>query len=343
MKFLFKISILLFSALLITNCGKNSMESKQAAARLTDNTGSNNSSGTDTQVEEPLVAPDSVLKASDIPNDLLNIITQAPTTGGNSFLSGLLGGSGCGILSTVLQIGASYFLGPFAASVVPMLTNLIFKCGTQNSSLVSLIPGGSSQTNQIFTVLSQVLQVAQQGKDPFSLINGIKNPQDLSGMLNIVSELLKKTNDPKLQQVFNLLNGFVSNYGGTVGTCGSMNTVACEVFNIINQVRSNKGLSALIPNDKCVAAAQSHSKDMFTNLILSHLSSNGKTVKERMLDFGINGAWAENIVKGKNLTPEQAVQMWMNSAGHAKNILNPTFTSGGVGFINGYFTQCLTN
>ncbi len=329
---------------MIANCGSNKMESKAAAKALTEDTSTNNgSSSAGGSVNEPLVAPDSLLKASDIPNDLLNIIQQPPSDKLGGVLGGLLGGQGCGLLTTVLQLGASYFLGPFAGSVVPMLTNLLFKCGTTNSSLVNLLPNGSSQSNQIFTVLSQVMQVVNSGKDPFALINGIKNPQDLSGMLNVVAQLAGKTNDPKLQQLQTLLNGFMNNYGNSVGACGSMNTVACQVFNIINQVRASKGLNPLIPNDKCVAAAQSHTKDMFTNAFLSHAGSNGQTVKERMLDFGILGAWAENIVKGKNLTPEQAVQMWMNSQGHAQNILNPVFTSGGVGFLNGYFTQCLTN
>lgn len=38
----------------------------------------------------------------------------------------------------------------------------------------------------------------------------------------------------------------------------------------------------------------------------------------------------ENVAYG-NVTPEQLVAMWMNSAGHRANILNPAFTHLGVG------------
>jgi len=338
MKTIFKIASLLVCAALITNCAAKKSQGVQAGVDNSQPQIENSGVG---DVNEPLVAQDSLLKATDIPNDILQIIQQPPKEAG--FISKLFGGSGCGLLNTALSVGASYFMGglPFASSLVPMLTNLLFKCGS-NSSLAGLIPGGASSSNQIFTILSQVLQTVDGGKDPFALINGIKNPQDLKGIMSIVSGLLAKNNDPKLQNILNLVNGFMGKYDGSIGTCGNMNTVACEVFNIVNQIREQKGLHAFLPNNNCTAAAQSHSKDMFTNGILSHLSSNGMTADERLENFGVLGAWAENIVKGSNLTPAQAVQMWLNSQGHAKNLLSADFKSMGVGFLNGYFTQCIT-
>lgn len=280
--------------------------------------------------------------ASDVPNELLKLINEPPKKEG--FLSGLLGGNGCGLLSSVLSLGASYLTGGNAliGSLVSNLGSSILKCGN-NSSLVNLIPGGSSQSDQLFSLLSQVLNVVGKGKDPTALLNAIKNPQDLSGLVNIVTTLAQQSQNPELIKVLALVQNFQNIYQGSVGTCGNMNPVACQMFNLMNSVRQQNGLNALIPNQGCTAAAQSHSKDMLTNAILSHLSSNGMTAKERLAQFGVNGAWAENIIKGSSLSPEQALQMLLNSAGHKKNILNPTFTSGGVGFINGYFTQCFTN
>lgn len=351
MKSVFKIMCLLICAGLITNCAAKKMEGQVGASAVVEDNGSNSNNGGSSVdnsggVNEPLVAPDLQLKAVDIPNDILNIIQQpiANPTGGN-FLSNLLGGSGCGLLNTILSVGVMYFTGGNAllSSLVPSLTSLLFKCGSNNSTLVNLIPNGSTSTNQVFSLLSHVLQLVDKGKDPTSLINAIKNPQDIGAMLNIVLELTNKTNDPKLKNILGLINNFQNNFQGSVGTCGSMNTFACEAFNIINMIRQQNGLQSLVPNDKCTAAAQSHSKDMFSNSILTHLSSNGQTAKERLVSFGVDGNWAENIVKGSTLTPAQAVQMWMNSDGHKKNILNPLFTSSGIGFLNGYFTQCLTN
>ena len=106
MKVLFKISILLFSAMLIVNCGGNSMKAKTAAQAMntTSNNGDNSSSG---NVNEPLVAPDSLLKVSDIPSDVLSIIQKAPTTAGNSVVNNLLSGAGCSLLTTVLSVVAT--------------------------------------------------------------------------------------------------------------------------------------------------------------------------------------------------------------------------------------------
>lgn len=279
--------------------------------------------------------------ASDVPDDLLKLINQPAKPQG--FLSGLLGGNGCGLLSSLLSFGASYLSGgnPLVGSLVSNLAGTLLKCGN-NSSLVNLIPGGSSQSDQLFSLLSQVLNVVGKGKDPTALLNAIKNPQDLNGLVNIVTTLAQQSKNPELVKILALVQNFQSTYQDSIGTCGNMNPVACQMFNLINQVRQQNGLQSLTPNTNCTAAAQFHSKDMLSNLILSHISSNGMTAKERLAQFGVNGAWAENIIKGSSLSPEQAMQMLLNSAGHKKNILNPLFTSGGVGFINGYFTQCFT-
>ncbi|MBY0384728.1 CAP domain-containing protein [bacterium] len=278
--------------------------------------------------------------ASDVPNELLKLINEPAK---ESFLSGLFGGNGCGLLSSLLSLGASYLSGgnPLVGSLVSNLAGSLLKCGS-SSSLVNLIPGGSSQSDQLFALLSQVLNVVGKGKDPTALLNAIKNPQDLNGLLNIVTTLTQQSKNPELVKILALVQNFQSTYQNSVGTCGTMNPVACQMFNLMNLVRQQNGLKPLVPNMNCTAAAQSHSKDMLTNAILSHLSSNGMTAKERLSQFGINGAWAENIIKGSSLSPEQALQMLLNSDGHKKNILNPLFTSGGIGFINGYFTQCFT-
>ena len=58
-------------------------------------------------------------------------------------------------------------------------------------------------------------------------------------------------------------------------------------------------------------------------------------------NFGISYRTAgENIAKGQQ-TPEAVVKAWMNSSGHRKNILNPSFTEIGVGYAEqgNYWTQ----
>lgn len=295
----------------------------------------------------PIEAPSNnlPLEKIDIPSNLLTLLTPpatTPTTGGG-ILGGLFGGgSKCGLLSNILGIGASFLTGgnPILGMVIPQLASSLLNCGS-SSSLTNLIPNGSSQNQQIFALISQILQAQSQGKDPFALINGIKNPQDLTSIIGIVNTLVGQTGNGELKNILGLLTNFQSQFGGSVGQCGNMNAMACQVFQIVNQVRSQNGLKALIPSLGCTLAAQAHSKDMFENSIFTHTSSNGMTAKARFAEFGLKAA-SENIVRGDKLTAQQAVQMWMSSQGHLSNILNGSFTGGGVGFINGYFTQCFT-
>ena len=57
--------------------------------------------------------------------------------------------------------------------------------------------------------------------------------------------------------------------------------------------------------------------------------------------FGISyRAAGENIAIGY-ATPEAVVNAWMNSPGHRANILNPSYTQLGVGYVadGSYWTQ----
>ena len=60
-----------------------------------------------------------------------------------------------------------------------------------------------------------------------------------------------------------------------------------------------------------------------------------------MKDNGIKYRSAgENIAMGQR-TPSEVVQAWMNSPGHRANILDPSFTRVGVGYVRegNYWTQ----
>ena len=62
---------------------------------------------------------------------------------------------------------------------------------------------------------------------------------------------------------------------------------------------------------------------------------------DMMKSFGISYTSAgENIAMGQT-TPEQVVQAWMDSQGHRENIMNPSFTQIGVGYVasGNYWTQ----
>jgi uncharacterized protein YkwD len=58
----------------------------------------------------------------------------------------------------------------------------------------------------------------------------------------------------------------------------------------------------------------------------------GKSPADRVKDTGYPwAAVAENIANGHDLTPEGAVELWMNSPPHKKNLLNKEYAEIGIG------------
>ena len=114
-----------------------------------------------------------------------------------------------------------------------------------------------------------------------------------------------------------------------------------EVVTLVNKVRRSKGLSELKLNETLSAVARTKSQDMSDKGYFSHTSPTYGSPFEMMSKFGISYRTAgENIAQG--YTSAQAVMDgWMNSEGHRANILNPSFTQIGVGYVadGNYWTQ----
>ena len=79
-------------------------------------------------------------------------------------------------------------------------------------------------------------------------------------------------------------------------------------------------------SDKLATAARLHSEDMAQNNFFSHTGSDGLSVSQRVDEQQYN--WrsiGENIAAGQPTT-EAAIDAWLESPGHCKNLMNPTFT-----------------
>lgn len=100
---------------------------------------------------------------------------------------------------------------------------------------------------------------------------------------------------------------------------------AHRVLDLVNQIRIENGVAPLtweseLEEAACIRAAE-------CGVYFSHTRPNGQdcfSLSDKM--FG------ENIAAGAS-SAEQVVAMWMNSEGHRANILNPNFTTMGVGFV----------
>jgi uncharacterized YkwD family protein len=114
-----------------------------------------------------------------------------------------------------------------------------------------------------------------------------------------------------------------------------------QVVNLVNEQRAANGLKPLTLNTKLSNVARLKSQDMHDNNYFSHTSPTYGSPFDMMKSFGISyRAAGENIAMGY-ATPEAVMNGWMNSPGHRANILNPSFTQIGVGYVASghYWTQ----
>lgn len=119
---------------------------------------------------------------------------------------------------------------------------------------------------------------------------------------------------------------------------------AAEVVRLVNQERAKAGLSALSTNTSIRFAAQTRAAEQKQSF--SHTRPNGSHFSTALTQSGVRFRGAgENIAMGQK-TPEQVMNAWMNSQGHRENILNPNFTSIGVGSVSSggtvYWVQLFT-
>ena len=114
-----------------------------------------------------------------------------------------------------------------------------------------------------------------------------------------------------------------------------------QVANLVNDIRAQNGLGKLTFNAALSNAARIKSQDMKDKNYFSHTSPTYGSPFDMMKSFGISYRSAgENIAYGYS-TPASVVDAWMNSPGHKANILNPSYTQIGIGYIQqgNYWTQ----
>jgi len=121
----------------------------------------------------------------------------------------------------------------------------------------------------------------------------------------------------------------------SAGTVSETEQIEDEIFQLINQERTSRGLAALVKNSGVSAVARAHSQDMIDRDFFSHTNPDGEGPADRLVAAGLRwGAYGENIAKiqGGTDLAEEAVTMWMESTPHRNNILNATlFEETGVG------------
>ncbi len=106
-----------------------------------------------------------------------------------------------------------------------------------------------------------------------------------------------------------------------------------DMLALLNAERKKAGLPNFTVDIKTTAVAREHSRDMFLRQYFAHVNPDGKDAGDRLTQGSV-----PYTVAGENLAyaPDVAIAHagLMNSPGHRRNILDPSFRHIGIGIIS---------
>lgn len=101
----------------------------------------------------------------------------------------------------------------------------------------------------------------------------------------------------------------------------------------VNALRAKAGCGPLKLNTALTAAARGHARAMAEQNFFGHTGKDGRGFASRIRSQGYRyGLAAENIAAGQP-TVDRAVQAWLKSPGHKRNILNCKFRDTGIAMV----------
>ena len=162
--------------------------------------------------------------------------------------------------------------------------------------------------------------------------------QNLTSVTILASE--KKGSDTRnyVCATFMKLYKFLSTLTITLILCACNVTFAAstqemnaEAVKLLNQLRQEHGLKSLKwdPNSALQSAAQLRAKEIAQ--YFSHTRPDGSSCFTALQQYGLRyGYCGENIAYGTNLSPAGAMDLWIHSRGHYKNMITPEFREIGL-------------
>lgn len=106
-----------------------------------------------------------------------------------------------------------------------------------------------------------------------------------------------------------------------------------EVFEIVNKIRSEKGLPILVYDEDISKVAKLKADEMDSKNYYNHTSPTYGNASDMLDDFGVD-KWSvagENIAKGQ-ISANEVVNAWLENTQNANNILAGKFTKVGIGY-----------
>jgi len=114
---------------------------------------------------------------------------------------------------------------------------------------------------------------------------------------------------------------------------------ATGFLSLINNYRQQNGVSTLVEDQNLTNAACWFASDLGANNPKfddpAHTDSQGRSMGQRLTDFGVSGSRAENIFSTTaGSSAQYAFDSWKGSSGHNTNMLNSIYTRIGIGRAN---------
>jgi uncharacterized protein YkwD len=130
-------------------------------------------------------------------------------------------------------------------------------------------------------------------------------------------------------------------------TQGGVAAAERRAFELMNAERQAGGLPLLEWSGEAAALARMHAQSMADGRFFSHKGLDGQTVDGRASRMGVKWrAIGENIatMKGYEDPASKAVETWLNSTAHKRNMLNGVYNQSAIGAAVAsdgtfYFTQ----
>jgi uncharacterized protein YkwD len=114
---------------------------------------------------------------------------------------------------------------------------------------------------------------------------------------------------------------------------------AKQILDLTNVIRLQHQLPLLSWDDKTAQVAYMHSKDMKETNYFAHQSPTYGTLGDRLSKGHVPFRAAGENIASNYADGIAAVQGWLNSEGHRKNILSSQFTGLGIGVYDKFYTQ----
>ena len=111
-------------------------------------------------------------------------------------------------------------------------------------------------------------------------------------------------------------------------------SVAADVVDLTNVERTGRGRARVRANPRLTRAAQIHAEQMARAGQLAHVLPDAAYPRAEDRLAAADYRWqtyGENVALGQS-SAAAALDSWMHSRGHRKNILNPDFTELGAGY-----------